>query len=93
MTEFINNFSQAWQDSSVGALILFGLFFLLVYFLPSLLAVFFNRRNLLTIAVLNIPAGFSLIAWGALVVWACTGKAGRYIQTKLAQRGQAAGVQ
>ncbi|MCW8093338.1 superinfection immunity protein [Alteromonas sp. ASW11-130] len=74
---------QAWQQSDVLSLMLFGVFFLLIYFLPTLLAVFFNRRHLVKIAVLNIPAGFSFIAWGALIAWAATGKAGEYIQRKL----------
>ncbi|MDF2176907.1 superinfection immunity protein [Aliiglaciecola sp. CAU 1673] len=90
MSDFINQFSQAWQQADAPFLVVFVLLFLLVYFLPALLAVFFNRRHLAKIAVLNIPAGFSLIAWGALMVWAVTGKAGEYIQQKLAQRGTTA---
>ena len=48
--------------------------FLLVYFLPSIIASFRNRQHLGKIFLANIPAGFSWIAWCALIVWAITGK-------------------
>jgi hypothetical protein len=48
--------------------------FLVIYFLPSIIAGFCNRRHLGKIFLANIPAGFSLIAWMALIVWAFTGK-------------------
>lgn len=48
--------------------------FLAIYFLPSIIAGFLNRRHLGKIFLANIPAGFSLIAWVALIVWAFTGK-------------------
>ncbi|MCW8108969.1 superinfection immunity protein [Alteromonas ponticola] len=86
MNEYIEQFTQIWNQSDALSLIVFGGFFLMVYFLPTLLAVFFNRRHLVKIAVFNLPAGFSVIAWGALIVWAVTGKAGDYIQQKLAKR-------
>lgn len=49
-------------------------FTLVVWFIPSILALFFNRRHLKLIVLANIPAGFSFIAWGACIVWALTGK-------------------
>ncbi|WP_201276907.1 superinfection immunity protein [Microbulbifer sp. ALW1] len=52
----------------------FVVFFFAVWFLPSLLAIFFNRGHLGKIFLANIPAGLSWIAWVALLVWACTGK-------------------
>lgn len=48
--------------------------FIAIYFLPSIIASFRNRRHLGKIFVANIPAGFSLIAWFTLIVWAVTGK-------------------
>lgn len=48
--------------------------FLAVYFIPGILAIFFNRRHVKKIWLANIPAGLSFIAWGALIVWAVTGK-------------------
>lgn len=48
--------------------------FLAFYFLPSVIAIFRNRRHLGKIFLANIPAGFSWIAWMALIIWAFTGK-------------------
>ena len=48
--------------------------FLAIYFLPSIIASFRNRRHLGKIFLANIPAGLSWIAWIALIVWAFTGK-------------------
>lgn len=53
---------------------IFVVFFFVVWFLPSLLAIFFNRAHLGKIAFANVPAGLSWIAWVALLVWAATGK-------------------
>ncbi|WP_299594709.1 superinfection immunity protein [uncultured Microbulbifer sp.] len=52
----------------------FVIFFFAIWFLPSLLAIFFNRGHLGKIFLANIPAGLSWIAWVALLVWATTGK-------------------
>lgn len=71
---YINAFTQMWQQADTLFVIGFGLLFLLIWFLPSLLALVFNRHHVGKIAVLNIPAGLSWIAWGALCVWAVTGK-------------------
>lgn len=74
LQQFISAFSTAWQQADVLFLLGFGLFFLVVWFLPSLLALVLNRQHAGKIALLNIPAGFSWIAWLALLVWAVTGK-------------------
>ncbi|GAB2512552.1 superinfection immunity protein [Microbulbifer agarilyticus] len=50
--------------------------------MPSLLAIFFNRKHLGKIFLANVPAGLSWIAWVALLVWAVTGK----ISGKLAKK-------
>lgn len=46
-----------------------------VWFLPAILAFFFNRKQLRIIAVACVPAGFSVIAWSGLMLWAVTGNA------------------
>ncbi len=48
---------------------------LVLWFLPAMLALIFNRKHFKLILIACIPAGFSLIAWGGLMVWAVTGKA------------------
>ncbi|CAM5183163.1 superinfection immunity protein [Alishewanella longhuensis] len=82
LNQFIETFSSAWQEAEWVSLVLFALFFFAVWFLPSLLALLFNRRHLGKIALLNVPAGFSVIAWGALIVWAVTGKLGDKLAAK-----------
>ena len=82
LNQFIDAFSTAWQQADVLFLVGFGLFFAAVWFLPSLLALVFNRQHLGKIALLNIPAGFSWIAWLALLVWAVTGKLSNKLATK-----------
>lgn len=64
---------------------------LLLWFLPVLLAYFFNRRHLKLIAVACVPAGLSIIAWSALMLWAVTGNAvekylPQKVRDKLAQQ-------
>lgn len=82
VNQFIATFSSAWQQADVLFLVGFGLFFLAVWFLPSLLALAFNRQHLGKIALLNIPAGFSWVAWLALLVWAITGKLSNKLAAK-----------
>ncbi|MDP5150954.1 superinfection immunity protein [Rheinheimera baltica] len=82
INQFIAVFSNAWQQADLPFLIGFGLLFLTVWFLPSLLALVFNRQHLGKIALLNIPAGVSWIAWLALLVWAVTGKLSNRLATK-----------
>ncbi|WP_337841912.1 superinfection immunity protein [Rheinheimera sp.] len=72
--EFINEFTAKLMAMNGFTLAGFILLFLLVWFLPTLLASLFNRKHLGKIALLNIPAGFSWIAWVALIGWAATGK-------------------
>lgn len=82
LQQFIAAFSSAWQQADVLLLVGFGLLFLTVWFLPSLLALLFNRQHAGKIALLNIPAGMSWIAWAALCVWAVTGKLGDKLAAK-----------
>jgi len=51
----------------VGALVL------LTWFLPALVALVFNRKQFKLILLACVPAGFSLIAWSGVMVWALTG--------------------
>ena len=71
MNEFLTPFENGslLQWSLVVALLLF------VWFLPVLLALFYNRRHLKYIAVACVPAGLSVIAWSAILLWSVTGKA------------------
>ncbi|WP_127024381.1 superinfection immunity protein [Rheinheimera mangrovi] len=82
LQQFFDTFMQAWLQADLVFLVVFGLLFVIVWFLPSLLALLFNRQHLAKIALLNIPAGFSWIAWVALVVWAVTGKLGDKLAEK-----------
>lgn len=60
---------------------------LLVWFLPALLSLFFNRKHSKLIAIACIPAGLSFLAWGALLAWAVTGKAvEKYLPQKVKKR-------
>lgn len=72
--ETLQNYFAIIQQAEPLSLVLFGLLFLAIWFLPSLLALLFNRHHIGKIALLNIPAGLSWIAWGALCIWAVTGK-------------------
>ena len=47
---------------------------LVLWFLPAILAYFFNRKHAKIIAAACVPAGLSLIAWCGLMIWAVTGK-------------------
>ena len=82
LQQFFDTFMQAWLQADLVFLVVFGLLFVIVWFLPSLLALLFNRQHVAKIALLNIPAGFSWIAWVALVVWAVTGKLGDKLAEK-----------
>ncbi|HEY9043933.1 MAG TPA: superinfection immunity protein [Rheinheimera sp.] len=82
INQLIVAFTEAWQQADLLFLLGFGLFFVAVWFLPSLLALVFNRQHLGKIALLNIPAGFSWIAWLALLVWAVTGKLSNKLAAK-----------
>jgi len=57
--------------------------FLIVYFIPTILAYFFNKNNLKIIAIANIPAGFSMLIWFALIIFSITGNASEKLLKKL----------
>ena len=74
--EYINNILASDNYSFIG-FILICVFIL--WFLPAMLAFAFNRKHFKYILIACIPAGFSFIAWGGLLIWATTGKTiGKY---------------
>ncbi|NRA84694.1 MAG: superinfection immunity protein [Gammaproteobacteria bacterium] len=72
--EFFDQYINAFSEVSAVQLAVFIPMFLVVYFLPAMIAIFRNRNQLKLIAIANIPAGFSWIAWFALIGWAVSGK-------------------
>ncbi|MEN3158013.1 superinfection immunity protein [Alkalimonas sp. NCh-2] len=62
------------EQSNLIFLLWFVPLFLAIYFIPTLLALIFNRRHLGKIAIANIPTGFSMLAWFALMGVAISGK-------------------
>ena len=70
MESFLTNLEKISgpQMAVIGVLMLF------VWFLPAILALFFNRKHFKFILVACVPAGLSLIAWSGVMVWAITGK-------------------
>lgn len=71
MNEFLTQFenASAMQWSFVIILMIF------VWFLPALLALVFNQRQAKLVAIACVPAGLSVFAWSAVLVWSVTGKA------------------
>jgi len=65
---------NGFRDIPPEFLIPFIVFVVVLWFVPTLIAVFRNRANLGKIAAVNVPAGMSFVAWGALIVWAISGK-------------------
>ncbi len=70
----MENIMQLFEQASGLHLVLIGVAVVLVWFLPVLLAVFFNPKHLKLIALACVPAGLSFIAWSGVMVWAVTGK-------------------
>ena len=55
-----------------GFLLISLLIFILLYFLPSLVAAHRSKDNQIAIFVLNTCLGWTLIGWVVALVWACT---------------------
>ena len=53
-------------------LVFLGLFSLVVYFIPSIVAALRNHPNGNAIAILNILTGWTFIGWVVAMVWAFT---------------------
>jgi len=69
--EFIDNIVASENYAFISLLMLAVV---ALWFLPAILALMFNRKHFKLILLACIPAGFSLIAWGGVLVWATTGK-------------------
>jgi ABC-type transport system involved in cytochrome c biogenesis permease component len=50
----------------------FLIWFLVIYFVPLIVALVRHHRQSLAIGVLNVFLGWSGIGWVAALVWACT---------------------
>ncbi|MDR6985072.1 putative RND superfamily exporter protein [Rheinheimera pacifica] len=74
ITQQFDFFMSQLTSMNLIQAVAFTLFFLFVWFLPTVVALFFNRRNLKVIFVANVPAIISWIVWFGLMGWAATGK-------------------
>ena len=70
--EYLDQITQS-DNYAFIALVLVGVFIL--WFLPAMLALLFNRKQFKLILLACIPAGLSLIAWSGVLVWSISGKA------------------
>ncbi len=83
MSEFLAQF----QDVTGFQLVIVSALVVAVWFLPVGLALLFNRKQAKLIAIACVPAGLSVVAWSAVLVWAVTGKAvEKYLPKKVAAR-------
>lgn len=69
--EFIG---KIFESESYGMIVILVSVVIVLWLLPAVLAFFFNRKHFKLILLACIPAGFSFIAWGGVLVWATTGK-------------------
>ncbi|BBM01514.1 superinfection immunity protein [Microbulbifer sp. GL-2] len=74
LDQLVASFLEILSGISAYKGFVFVTFFLLVCFLPSIVAFFFNRKHFPKIVAANVPATLSWIAWLALLAWAFTGK-------------------
>jgi hypothetical protein len=70
----LETLTEIYNSLTIWQFILIGMVVLLLWFLPAVLALFFNPKHAKYILVACVPAGFSFIAWGGVMVWAVTGK-------------------
>ena len=83
MNEVLTQFENASALQWTFVIALMGL----VWFLPALLALVFNRGQAKLIAIACVPAGLSVFAWSAVLVWSVTGKAvEKYLPEKIKAR-------
>ncbi|WP_444915223.1 superinfection immunity protein [Microbulbifer sp. ANSA003] len=87
--QLLSGFSAFLSELNLLKAFLFLVFFLVVWFLPALIAFFLNRKHFGKILVANVPAGLSWLAWFALLAWAVTGK----MRSKKGEVSECAGVQ
>ncbi len=86
--EFLTRFYHNAVSASLGFWLVLIPLVILIWFVPTFLALVFNRKHLKLIFLANIPAGFSFIAWGACIAWAVSGKMTGKLRTKLPQEKQ-----
>ena len=72
--ETLTFFEDLFANADPVFILAVALASLVLWFLPAVLAFFFNRKHAKLIAAACVPAGFSLIAWSGLMIWAVTGK-------------------
>lgn len=65
---------RLFVSENYGMIAIVSIIVIPLWFLPALLALFFNRKHFKLILLACIPAGFSFIAWGGVLIWATTGK-------------------
>ncbi len=65
--------TQFFDTATPAQLVVIGASVLLVWFLPALVALAFNRKHFTLIALACVPAGLSVIAWSGVMIWAFTG--------------------
>jgi len=80
--EFLNQMYQHMATASLGVWMVVIPLTFIIWFVPTLLAIFFNRKHLKQIFIVNIPAGFSFVAWGACIAWAISGKVSERFKSK-----------
>jgi len=49
---------------------LLGLILIILYFLPTIIAKSYNRRNTSAIFILNVFLGWTFIGWVVALIWA-----------------------
>ncbi|QLE83697.1 superinfection immunity protein [Shewanella sp. Scap07] len=77
--------STLFASENYAFIAMVGAIAITLWFLPAVLALFFNRKHFKLILLACIPAGLSFIAWGAVLIWAVTGKvAEKYVKPKSA---------
>lgn len=69
--EFLNSI---FVSENYALIAIVGVIAIALWFLPAILALFFNRKHFKLILLACIPAGLSLIAWSGVMIWATTGK-------------------
>lgn len=69
--EFLNSI---FVSENYAMIAIVGVIAIALWFLPAILALFFNRKHFKLILLACIPAGLSLIAWSGVMIWATTGK-------------------
>ncbi|MBA3988907.1 MAG: hypothetical protein C0463_07230 [Idiomarina sp.] len=69
--EFLNSI---FVSENYAMIAIVGVIAIALWFLPAILALFFNRKHFKLILLACIPAGLSFIAWSGVMIWATTGR-------------------